>query len=106
MKEQISFLDALANIKHSSLRFNGADYIPDRDNPRLGPQLIRVMECMADKAWHTLEHISEITGDPAASVSAQLRHLRKKRFGYHTVERKHVGRGLYYYRILTLNKTW
>lgn len=41
-------------------------------------------------------------GDPAASVSAQLRHLRKPRFGGFVVEKRPRGdreRGLWEYRL-------
>jgi uncharacterized protein YueI len=43
---------------------------------------------MQDGEWRTLAEIETITGDPQASISAQLRHLRKKRFGYHTVNKQ------------------
>jgi hypothetical protein len=36
---------------------------------------------------------------PPASVSAQLRHLRKPRFGGFDVTKEHVGNGLYRYRV-------
>ena len=86
-------------------RFDGADYQPERDNARLGAQLLRVRAFMADSAWHTLEAIARGTGDPPASVSAQLRHLRKPRFGGHTVERRYVARGLYEYRLAAPGQT-
>lgn len=54
---------------------------------------------MADGRWHTLEEISRATGAPAASVSAQLRHLRKPKFGAATVDKRHEGNGLYRYRV-------
>jgi hypothetical protein len=54
---------------------------------------------MKDGQWRTLEQIADMTGDPTPSVSAQLRHLRKPRFGSHTVDRRHVGGGLYEYRL-------
>lgn len=85
-------------------RFNGSDYVPQRDDARLGAQLARVWDCMADGEWHTLNDIAFATGAPEASVSAQLRHLRKDRFGAHTVEKVHIARGLYRYR-LTPNLT-
>lgn len=80
--------------------FNGADYVPARDNPRLTKQIERVYHTMLDGQWRTLDGIAVTTGDPPASVSAQLRHLRKRRFGGHTVERRHLGGGLYEYRLL------
>jgi len=80
-------------------RFNGADYVPGRDDPRLHGQLLRVWSFMRDGRWHTLREISDATGDPHASVSTQLRHLRKPRFGSYQVNREHVGRGLYRYQL-------
>ena len=80
--------------------FNGADYLPERDWTRLTTQVGRVFNCMHDKQWRTLREISNATGDPEASISAQLRHLRKERFGAHTVNRKHINRGLYKYQLI------
>ena len=80
--------------------FNGADYVPERDHARLSTQIARVKDCMKDGSWRTLKYISEITGDPEASVSAQLRHLRKDRFGGHTVNRQHINHGLYCYQLM------
>lgn len=82
------------------LRFNGADYQPERDNQRLTGQIERVWTFMRGGDWRTLADIAAATGDPEASVSAQLRHLRKTRFGGHQVERRHVGGGLYEYRVV------
>lgn len=80
--------------------FNGPEYVPARDNVRLVGQILRVYDTMRDGVWRTLDGIAVQTGDPPASISAQLRHLRKRRFGSHTVERRHVGNGLYEYRLL------
>ena len=87
-------------MNQSEFRFNGADYIPSRDDARLSGQILRVWECMEDGNWRTLREIANITGDPEASISAQLRHLRKERFGGHEVEREYVSNGLYKYRLL------
>lgn len=81
-------------------RFDGADYVPERDDPRLTSQLGRIKSLMLDGEWRTLATIESITGDPPASISAQLRHLRKPRFGAYNVERRHLGGGLYEYRVL------
>jgi hypothetical protein len=83
--------------------FDGADYQPGRDNPRLRGQLLRVWNEVKAGEWKTLRSIADCTGDPEASVSAQLRHLRKDRFGAHEVERRHKGNGVYEYRLL-INK--
>lgn len=38
--------------------------------------------------WLTLYEIEERTGYPSASISAQLRHLRKAKFGSHVVQKR------------------
>jgi len=81
-------------------KFAGADYVPERDNPRLTGQLLRIWGVVKSGRWKTLAEISAKTGDPEASISAQLRHLRKPRFGGYEVEREMVKEGLYRYRVL------
>lgn len=90
-------------MKQNEFRFDGSDYVHERDSVRLTGQLFRVFEAIKDGHWYTLNAIAEVTEDPPASVSAQLRHLRKPRFGGYTVEKKHIENGLYVYR-LVLNK--
>ena|SRR5581483_2861922 len=83
--------------------FNGSDYVPERDDKRLNGQLERIKSLMLDEQWRTLQEIAEATGDPPASISAQLRHLRKARFGSYTVNKRHRGAaalGLYEYQVL------
>ena len=82
------------------LHFDGPDYSPEQDQERLTGQVRRVYACMASGQWLTLRQIAALTGDPEASVSAQLRHLRKPRFGGHRVEKNYLGRGLYEYRLI------
>ena len=87
------------------MRFNGPCYDPEFDKARLTGQLKDIFELMKDEEWRTLEEISVLTEHPQASVSAQLRHLRKPRFGSHTIEKRSRGdrhNGLWEYR-LTLN---
>ena len=84
------------------LRFNGPEYVPAFDQTRLTGQILRVYDCMKDGIWRTLDELHGATGDPHASISAQLRHLRKERFGSHTVDRRARGdrsRGLFEYRL-------
>lgn len=82
-------------------RLAGSNYDHERDGPRLLGQIRRVYDFMADGKWHTLEAISRATGDPHASVSAQLRHIRNK-VG-RAVEKHYLGNGLYEYRMDTKN---
>jgi hypothetical protein len=57
--------------------FQGATYVASLDRDRLGEQMLRVIDLMADKRWRTLREIAQITGDPEASISARLRDCRK-----------------------------
>ena len=82
------------------MRFNGSDYDQERDAPRLSNQYKRVFELMQDGEWRALREIADLTGDPEASVSAQLRHMRKERFESHVIEKKYIENGLYHYRLL------
>lgn len=83
--------------------FDGSDIVPERDDPRLGDQLRRMLSHIADGRWRTLENISYIADAPPASVSAQLRNLKKTRFrlkyGDHFVEKRYIGSGLWEYRV-------
>lgn len=82
--------------------FNGPAYDPEFDHERLTGQLRRIYQLMRDGEWRTMREINAATGDPEASISAQLRHLRKERFGSHTVERRSRGDracGLWEYRL-------
>ena len=87
-------------MTQEELRFDGADYSPDRDNPRLKGQMLRVWEVMKDGQWRTLRQIADMTQDPEASISAQLRHFRKDRFGAHQIEREYIDNGAYKYRLI------
>ena len=80
--------------------FNGDDYQSERDKERLRGQILRVYTAIKDGRWRTLRQLAEITGDPEASVSAQLRHLRKPRFGGHEIVKRNIKNGLYEYRLI------
>jgi hypothetical protein len=86
-------------------RFDGSDYVRTRDDVRLKGQLLRVWNCMNDGKWRSLSEIAKLTGDPESSISAQMRHLRKERFGAHTVEKEYIDLGLYVYRLI-INKEY
>ena len=84
------------------MQFDGATYTEEQDQRRLTGQILRVFSLMKDAQWRTLAEIEQITGDPQASISAQLRNLRKERFGWHNVEKRHRGvlqQGLFEYRL-------
>jgi len=81
--------------------FNGPDYEPRHDWCRLAKQHERVRDCAL--LWPgELSEIAAAAGDPEASVSAPLRHLRKPRFGSYVVEKRPRGdrsAGLFEYRV-------
>jgi len=70
----------------------GTSYDLEIDGPRLATQL----ECIASLMysaqqvgqWLSLEEIADATGYTTASISAQLRHMRKREFGSHIVEKR------------------
>lgn len=80
--------------------FNGPEYVPGRDNRRLISQLMRIKGVMIDGQWRTLPEIHALTDDPPASISAQLRHLRKPKHGSYIVNRRHLVSGLFEYQLL------
>ncbi|MBU8921229.1 MAG: hypothetical protein KOO63_05370 [Bacteroidales bacterium] len=86
-------------------RFNGPVYEPVQDHSRLYKQheVIRGYMLYAYRhgsGWRTLAEIEKATGFPQASISAQLRHLRKPRFGSYAVDkRRRRDAGLWEYRV-------
>jgi len=91
--------------------FSGSNYEAKFDEARLTGQIERVYNAMKDGEWRTLSEIQtrimEMTrkNDGEASISAQLRNLKKKDFGKHTLEKRSRGErvsGLYEYK-LTVN---
>jgi len=80
------------------------------DVPRITKQMDRIREYMLAvfPAWKTLAEISEWLEEkykkegakfPEASVSAQLRHLRKPQFGSYDVKKKRRSGGLWEYLV-------
>jgi hypothetical protein len=74
--------------------------VAKRDEKRLTRQHSTILSLMLDGQYRTLREIASITGYPEASISAQLRHARKERFGSHTLNKKYLGNGLYSYQLL------
>jgi hypothetical protein len=61
----------------------------DHDDPtQLGTIRDLMLEAAARGAWLTLTEIAEPTAFGEASISAQLRHLRKARHGRYRVEKR------------------
>jgi hypothetical protein len=84
-------------------RFDGPEYVKRHDHKRLSLQHEKIKTLMLDGVWRTLDEIAELTNEPHASISAQLRHLRKERFGSYVVGKRIRGaraRGHYEYCVL------
>ena len=82
--------------------FDGSDYKPKHDKNRLKGQILRVFNAVKFGDWFTLDELHHITNDPHASISAQLRHLRKEKFGSYNIEKRPRGdrsTGLWEYRL-------
>lgn len=90
-------------MRQDAFHFDGPD-VTAKDTARLTGQLLRIFNLMHDRRWRTYEEIAAVTKDPITSISAQLRHLRKPRFGKHTVERRRRDGGLWEYRLLPRQK--
>jgi hypothetical protein len=95
----------------------GPDFDPLLDSDRIQKQMERIREVMllASEAnkWLTLAEIEQVTRYPQASISAQLRHLRKDAFGSYIVRKRRrepAYRGIWEYlvkkRPRQLNFVW
>lgn len=65
-------------------------------------QMWDTSQIATDAGWLTLREISELTNYGEASISAQLRHLRKPHFGGHVIVKRRRGsvmNGAWEYRI-------
>ena len=80
--------------------FGGQTYLPKRDGARLSHQLSAVKRIVLDGQWRTDQQIADMIGAPHASIGARRRDLKKAKFGGFRVESRHVGNGLYKYRVL------
>lgn len=91
-----------AGEMHAAPHFDGPSYEAKHDHARLTGQLKRIRDYMLGAGWKTLGEIEAATGDPQSSISAQLRHLRKKKFGSYVVDKRRRGKessGLYEYHV-------
>ncbi len=78
----------------------GPAYVEELDGKRIKKQHETIRDFLLENnAWWTLAEISERLNYPEASISAQLRHLRKERFGSYIVEKKRRTQGTWEYRI-------
>lgn len=78
----------------------GPAYDEHLDGARIKRQHETIRDLMLDGVPRTLPELAEKTGYPESSISAQLRHLRKTRFGAWNVMKERIGdSGLWAYWI-------
>ena len=90
----------------ANARFSGACYEARHDKQRLTGQLEKIYDLMKDGRYRTLAEMRMRLGYPEASISAQLRNLKKPAFGSHTLNKRSRGNrdiGLWEYQLL-INK--
>lgn len=77
---------------HMATKTYGASFDQALDGARIDKQFNAIKalleSCRVIAQWLTLAEIEEHTGYTSASISAQLRHLRKAKFGSHKVEKR------------------
>ena len=71
----------------------GPAYDSAVDETRIMGQMARVKAYLISGHWCTLADIEAFTGYPQASISAQMRHLRKAKFGGYLVEKRRKSGG-------------
>lgn len=84
----------------------GPSYDEKIDGERIGKQIETIRDYMLKSSWKTLNEIAKKTGYPETSISANLRHLRKREHGAYDVqkERKKELKGTYVYRVRVSEK--
>ena len=68
----------------------GPAFEEEKDGKRIRTQMSVIRAYMINlyPHWATLKEIENDLGYPQASISAQIRHLKKKQFGGHILEKK------------------
>jgi hypothetical protein len=104
-KAREDFERNLEKSKKAQLQFEG-HHVEDKDNIRLKNQLdvVRTVLRKWEKGarWLTVDEIHNITEFPHNSISAQIRNLRKERFGkLPIIGRYRSGLRVYEYKIVS-----
>lgn len=89
-------------IIQTLIRTFGPAFVPEVDEGRILTQMEKIKAyLLSTHQWYTLAEIEAYTGYPQASISSQLRHLRKPKFGAYTVtkRRRVEGGGTWEYKL-------
>ena len=108
-------------VEEPATKAQAAESSGDEDETQLAAIRELMQRASARGAWLTLGEIAEVTEFAEASISAQLRHLRKPHHGRHRVEKRrrraaaaaaeeiHEGRRgpvIWEYRVLPPRRVW
>lgn len=63
-------------------------------------QMHQILATLRSGDWLTLPELNEKTGAPVASISAQLRNLRKPEYGSHRIDRRRRAGNLFEYKLV------
>jgi hypothetical protein len=77
----------------------GPAYCKGKDGNRIAKQIDAIRDYMLNTEWKALAEIEFALGYPQASISADLRHLRKERFGNYQVDKQRRTEGTWEYRV-------
>jgi len=77
----------------------GPAFVEHIDGKRIKRQHEVIRDYMLRTGWKTLGEIERALGYPQASISAQLRHLRKPCFGNHIVQKRRRTDGTWEYSV-------
>lgn len=82
------------------LALGGENLLTEQDIAQLNASTLRVLDLMADGAWHSADEIRLAAGTDGNEASEGLRRLRELRHAF-SVDRRHdlVGKCLWQYRI-------
>lgn len=78
----------------------GPTFSDPLDGERITDQMGQIRDLMVDGVWRTLSEIEKSTRYPQASISAQLRHLRKPQFGAFLVQKRRRSTGTWEYHVV------
>jgi hypothetical protein len=77
---------------------------PAYDKKLDGKRIKKQLDCIRDymlmfNSWWTLSELRDVLNYPESSISAQLRHLRKDRFGGYEVNKRRRSGGTWEYKV-------
>lgn len=94
---------AAATLGVNRVSFDGPSLLAI-DTPRLAGQIAKVYMLMSDGRFRKLAEIATFANCLETFAGARLRDFRKAKFGGHEVISRHVGNGVYEYKLILNSK--